>query len=271
MEKESSSFRERWEISDPRWERDGLRQLTIRSAALGRRGDVTLHVPRGYTGNDAGRLPLVILLHGVYGSHWVWTSKAGVHETQQRLIDAGTIPPMLLAMPSDGLFQEGSAYVAHPDADYGSWIMDDVPRAIAAATDLIDPRAPVFLSGLSMGGFGAMHLGGLYPQRVAAVSAHSSLTQLSQLSLFTDAYPTAYPFAHDHAIAKTWAEARGPLPRLRVDCGKGDRLLLANRILHEDLELSGVEHSYFEFEGGHEWSYWQRHIADSLLFFAHSF
>ena len=45
-------------------------------------------------------LPLVLLLHGVYGSHWAWAFKGGAHRTAQRLIDAGAIPPLVLAMPS---------------------------------------------------------------------------------------------------------------------------------------------------------------------------
>ena len=268
MEKASSSLIERWEISDPLWERDGLRQMTIRSQALGGRGDLTLHVPRGFEKAGARTLPLVILLHGVYGSHWVWTAKAGVHETHQRLIDEGQIPPMLLAMPSDGLFKEGSGYVVHPHADYGRWIMGDVGRAIASATGLIDPARPVFISGLSMGGFGAMHLGGLYPQRVAGVSAHSSLTSLAQLADFTDEYPSAYRGVDEHSLIQTWSHSKGRRAPLRFDCGIDDDLILANRRLHEELQSIDVEHVYQEFAGGHEWGYWREHVADSLRFFA---
>lgn len=51
------------ELSDPAFEREGLRHATVKSRALGRRGDVTLWVPR------APRIGgLLILLHGVWGS-----------------------------------------------------------------------------------------------------------------------------------------------------------------------------------------------------------
>ena len=59
------------ELSDPRFERDGLRVVTVKSAALGRRGDVSVYVPPG--GSEP--LPLVILLHGVNGSHWSWSPR----------------------------------------------------------------------------------------------------------------------------------------------------------------------------------------------------
>jgi enterochelin esterase-like enzyme len=34
------------------------------------------------------------------------------------------------------------------------------------------------------------------------------------------------------------------------------------------LEEAGVPHVYEEFEGGHEWSYWEAHLEDTLRFFA---
>jgi len=35
------------ELSDPRFERDGLRLVTVKSPPLGRRADVTVYVPPG--------------------------------------------------------------------------------------------------------------------------------------------------------------------------------------------------------------------------------
>ena len=35
-----------------------------------------------------------------------------------------------------------------------------------------------------------------------------------------------------------------------------------------ELDQRGVPHVYEEFPGGHEWPYWERHLADSLRFFA---
>jgi enterochelin esterase-like enzyme len=40
--------------------------------------------------------------------------------------------------------------------------------------------------------------------------------------------------------------------------------------LHQQLTEHGIAHEYEEFPGGHEWPYWERHLADSLSFFARS-
>ena len=104
------------ECSDPRFERDGLRVITVRSGALGRRADVCFWAPP--IGNSPATLPLLILLHGSGGSAWSWPLNGGAHLTAARLIEAEEIAPVALAMPSDGLWGTGSGYVPHADADY---------------------------------------------------------------------------------------------------------------------------------------------------------
>src|SRR6187549_1266395 len=137
------------ELSSPDLTPPGIHFLTVKSAALRRRADLTCYVPPGI---KAERLPLVILMHGIYGSHWAWLFKGTAHRVLDRLIEQENLPPMMLAMPSDGLWGDGSGYVTHSDADYAAWIIDEVPAAAA----LVEPRiadAPRFVAGLSMGGY----------------------------------------------------------------------------------------------------------------------
>src|SRR5438094_425387 len=112
------------EVSDPRYEHDHLRTITLKSPSLKGRGDVTLFVPPGC--ESAKNLPLVILLHGIYGSHWAWALKGGAHKTALKLIESRAIKPMVIAMPSDGLWGDGSGYFAHDGADFEKWIAEDV-------------------------------------------------------------------------------------------------------------------------------------------------
>jgi len=57
------------------------------------------------------------------------------------------------------------------------------------------------------------------------------------------------------------------LPAIRFDCGKNDLLIEHNKSLHDKLTKANIDHTYQEFEGSHEWEYWQEHIKDTLLFF----
>ena len=78
---------------------------------------MALFIPEGETLEN---LPLVVLLHGVYCSHWSWALKGGAHRPTTAMIAAGELPPMVVDMPSDGLWAEGSAYLPHEEADYES-------------------------------------------------------------------------------------------------------------------------------------------------------
>ena len=118
------------ELSDPRFESDNLRLIAVKSPALKKRADISVFVPDVPVSEIKG---IVILLHGVYGSHWAWTLKGGVHKTAQRLIKEDKIPPMLLVMPSDGLFADGSGYVPHVSEDYEKWIVEDVINVVKEA------------------------------------------------------------------------------------------------------------------------------------------
>lgn len=256
----------RLEWSDPRYERDHLRCLTFGSPALGGRGDVTLFVPPG--SEDSRDLPLVLLLHGVYSSHWAWALRGGAHVTAARLIESGRLPPMVLVMPSDGLWAQGTGYLPHSGTDYERWIVEDVLGCVTAALPQLGASSPRFIAGLSVGGFGALRLGAKYAPLFRGISAHSALTHLDA---FDALLPQEAPYRlgpdEDRAVA-SWLERRSPqLPPLRFDCGLEDKFLADNRALHEQLVRGNVPHRYEEFEGGHTWAYWAAHLQDSLLFF----
>lgn len=255
-----------FEISEPRFEHDGLRWVTVKSAALRGRADITMWMPQDTT--PAG---LVILLHGVYGSHWGWSLRGGAHRTAARLIAAGEIPPLMLAMPSDGLWGDGSCYVPHATQDFERWIVEDVPGAARQAEPRLSDSAPVFINGLSMGGFGALRLGVKHAARFRAVAGHSSITHLDQLASFMEepVGPIGGSAAERSVLAtiREHLQAGGSIPPLRLDCGTTDPLIEFNRALHRDLEALGVAHEYEEFPGGHEWPYWEAHLAETLRFF----
>lgn len=251
------------ELSDPRFESDGVRLATVNSRALHRRGDVTLWAPDG----GDGPLPLVILLHGVYGSHWAWTQKAGAHRIARQLVEAGDTPPFAVAMPSDGLFGLGSGYVRHRGGDFSSWILDEVPWVAGVASEgRVDVDAPVALVGLSMGGFGALMLAARHPDRVRAAAGLSSITDFEQMRLFVGDI-SDYDVADDErSVFEAVVAARERVPPLRFDCGNSDPLIEPNRDLHDRLTAEGIAHEWSERTGGHEWVYWETNLPDALRF-----
>jgi putative tributyrin esterase len=254
------------EVSDPTLSPPGLRFVTVKSVALGQRADVLLFVPPQAAALQD--VPLVLLLHGVYGSHWAWAFKGGAHLTAQRLIDTGAIPPMVLAMPSDGLWGDGSGYVAHAVQDFERWIVDEVPVVARTACTACSEASPLCIAGLSMGGFGALRFAGRHPQRFVAAAGHSSVTEAAQLDpLMAETRAGWAALPADLSVMASLRSADAPLPALRFDCGRDDPLIEANRRLHDELLAAGIAHDYAEHSGGHDWTYWTKHLEDSLRFF----
>ncbi len=254
------------EISNPDFTPPGVSMITVKSPCLRRRADISCYVPPGISSQ---RLPLVLLLHGIYGSHWSWLFKGGAHEVLSRLIKLESLPPMMLAMPSDGLWGDGSGYTRHLDADYAAWIVNEVPAACA----ILEPNvaaSPRFIAGLSMGGYGALRLGAIHAEHFSGISAHSSATGLDQIIPHMEEKASQWDLDESfpmRAIDCLKANSHR-LPPLRFDCGLDDALLRANRELHEDLDRSLIPHEYKEFPGGHDWTYWHTHLEDSLRFFS---
>jgi S-formylglutathione hydrolase FrmB len=254
------------ELSDPAISAEGLRFVTVKSAALGQRADVSFFVPPEAEGRTD--VPVALLLHGVYGSHWAWALKGGAHATATRLIAQGALPPVILAMPSDGLWGDGSGYVAHPLQDFESWILDEVPAAARHVCAGCTRGSPLLVAGLSMGGFGALRLAGKHPGRILAAAGHSSITDVAELDALIEESRGGWSEAPaDRTVLAALLGAAGPLPPLRFDCGLDDPYLEGNRALHRALDEAGIAHIYEESEGGHGWPYWSRAVADTLAFF----
>lgn len=254
------------EISNPEFESNNLRFITVKSNNLKGRGDICVFVPPI---KNLKNVPIVTLLHGVYGSAWIWAHKAGVHFTALKMMKEGRIKPMVLAMPSDGLWGDGSAYMAHNNLNFENWIVGDVLNAVIENIACVSSTSNLYISGLSMGGFGALRLGAKYTLKYKGISGHSSITNKNQMPLFVEEAESNYSQQAivDEDVFEQMLKNKESLPALRFDCGKDDLLIEYNRALHNKLGEAGIRHVYEEFEGKHEWSYWQKHIEETLLFF----
>lgn len=240
--------------------------MTVKTPHLRGRGDICLFVPE--EAQDHDDLPIYLLLHGVYGSAWAWALKGGAHRSFLALLQASLVKPAIIAMPSDGLWGDGSAYFTHHQKAFDQWIVQDVPLAIVENIAGTSSRSPLCIGGLSMGGYGALSLGARFAERFAAISGHSSITRLSQMAQFVEE-PLADYTAHCETpnIIDSMIAHRKQLPPFRFDCGLTDELLLPNQELHQALTAASIPHTYEEFPGGHEWPYWQEHVKKTFRFF----
>jgi len=136
------------------------------------------------------------------------------------------------------------------------------------------------VSGVSMGGFGALHYGLKYPQLFGAVSAHSAALMEEPPAAFASGarlgfledvfgYPVDRAFWERNSV---FTDARrapaGEHWRIYFDCGDRDDYGFdeGNRALDRLLTSRGIPHEFHLYPGGHGWTYFARHMPASLEF-----
>jgi S-formylglutathione hydrolase FrmB len=221
-----------------------------------------------------GPFPLLVLLHGVYdsGGHGWWL-RAREHEQVAALVDSGELatPPVIL-MPTDTGAEFGSAYA--------DWADGTTSAETVVASELLSWAETAFpldgtrwVTGLSMGGYGALLLALRHPGVFASASSTSGFFTPGVLSKYGPDFAGRIwgdpqrMLEHDVTALLESADRRRGL-RLAFDCGTDDQHLAANRRLHEQLTAAGVPHGYAEHAGGHDWGYWRAHVTDHVRFHA---
>lgn len=239
--------------------------MTVKSVAMQGRADITVYIPQAVRSQSS--IPVIVLLHGVYGSHLSWAFRGGVHQVMERSVEAGGTP-FVLVMPSDGLWGDGSGYIPHAIQNFEKWIGTEVPSAVRSAINEVDEGSTFYLSGLSMGGYGAFRVGTIY-DIYRGISAHSSMTDLAQMNRFAEErWVEKHKEVELSRVTDILERYHDKLVPMRFDCGFKDPLLIYNQVLHDCLKRKGIEHVYEEQLGGHDWNYWHKNISHTFRFFS---
>ncbi len=120
-----------------------------------------LHLPREYSADTQRRWPLILFLHGAgeRGEDIERVKKHGIPKVVEAMAQAGEDLPFIAASPQ---CPQHSAWVEQEDAVLG--LLDEL-----AARYRVDTQR-VYLTGLSMGGFGTYYIALNHPERFAAIA-----------------------------------------------------------------------------------------------------
>ncbi|WP_179402223.1 alpha/beta hydrolase [Burkholderia guangdongensis] len=257
-------------FASPAWSFQS-RVVTIPSAAMRESFDATVVLPDDYARDDrAARYPVVYVLHGSGGSYADWTANTRIGALADRY-------RVILVMPDggheswyiDSPFDSGSRYETYVGNEVVSYV-DAHFRTIAAKQD----RA---ITGLSMGGFGALRIALDRPGTFGAVGSISGAVDPRTCEdepgidhVFGD--PVRHPsFWNRNAIVADADTFEREHIALTIDCGADDPFVRSNRTLHDRLMQLGVPHAYTERPGGHTWDYWRNAILRQVRFFSNAF
>lgn len=251
------------EVSNPNFTPEGFKFITVKSKNLKGRGDIVCYQTKGaeaYNNPD-----LVILLHGIYGSSWSWAFCSGVHQIIEDLVSKNKINPCIIVMPSDGLWGDGSLYAKHSGYDFEKWIIEDTILAVEEAFNHNFKNK--YISGLSMGGFGALKLGFKYKEVFKKFYAHSSVIDLVDLSELVDEKACLELSLKDRSLNQVVNDFQRDDYQFGFDCGVDDGFYQANVSFSEFLNAKNIKHKFDSLRGEHNWDYWRENIKRSFYFF----
>lgn len=214
--------------------------------------------------------PVVYLLHGFAGDYSDWTNRA------PRVKDVAQEKGIILVMP-DGYDSWYWDSPLKPEMKMESYITQQLVPYIDEHYPTIPDAKHRAITGLSMGGQGAMWLGLRHPDLFGSIATMSGGVDIVQ---FPDRWHIRQHLGEYRDNPQAWqarsivnlAETIEPTGQnILIDCGVDDYFADVNKHLHQVLLQRGIPHDYTERPGKHSWDYWRNSVLYHLLFFSEAF
>ena len=265
-----------------------IEQQVMKSSILAKNVRYTIYLPPDYSTSERS-YPVVYLLHGFTDDNTGWLQFGEINRYADKAIADGTIPPMIIAMPNG----DSSWYINSYDGKekYEDFFIKEFMPAIEKMYRIKAEKRYRGISGLSMGGYGAMIYALKYPELFAAAAPLSAgiRTDDEQSGLSDDDYDEDMGPLYGRGLKgkdrlnKAWynnsvlkiveTKSTDDLKKVRywIDCGDDDFLTKGNCFLHLALRDKQVPHEFRVRDGSHSWTYWRTGITDALQFIGESF
>jgi S-formylglutathione hydrolase FrmB len=237
---------------------------SLASKLLGRRLDEVGIVPPG----DVSR-PLLVLLHGRHDPRP--GSSPNSRESGPESILSNALFAGLAQLGHDApivVLLNGGQHSWYHDRRTGRWSSMMLGEAIPDAIRRFHAKAGrIAIGGISMGGYGALHLAALRPHRFCAVGGHSAALYESFRASAHVAFDDAADFTRNDIFNAARDDRLNHLP-VWIDGGSKDPFHDADAAFASLLRARGAQVSYHVWPGRHAPAYWRAHIAAYLRFYA---
>jgi S-formylglutathione hydrolase FrmB len=217
-----------------------------------------------------GNWPTLYLLHGYSGNHHAWLA---ADSPVPNLADQYG---MLIVCPDGGYDSWYFDSPHKPKSKYETFISQELVKYIDQHYSTITKRSSRAITGLSMGGHGALYLAFRHPEQFGAAGSMSGGVDIrpfpnnwnikSYLGNYAD-HPENW---EQHTVINQTHRLAPGLLSLIIDCGTEDFFYEVNRALHEKLTYHNIPHSFISRPGKHNWPYWMDAVHYQVLFF-HTF
>jgi len=257
-----------------------LIHVTYFSAALAGQNEFNLVLPNDIPPFMADENPhyrrptkTLVLLHGYNGGTADWITGSSVQELAGQYNLAVIMPN---GRNSFYLDKEATG------EKFATFVGDEVLTYARKTFGLSSKAEDTFIGGFSMGGFGALHTGLSFSHNYSKIAALSSALIIHQLKNMKPEDPN--PMANYAYYANVFGDLRTAeerdcnpeflirqklaagekLPQIFLACGTEDFLIEPNRAFRDFLKENGVEHTYYESPGAHNWKFWNEYLEPAI-------
>ncbi len=255
---------------------------TFQSKLLNRDVRYGLYLPPSYAASANRKYPVLYFLHGLNENEMRWSTRGMTDLKLDKMIADGKIGEFIVAVP----FGATSFYTnaRSGSAPWEDAIVKEFVPLVESSYRVNAARNTRGISGISMGGYGALKIAMKHPELFGSVSAHSAVlladlgaarVQGGRLGMFQGLFDQIYGISQD---LKYWddnnpltlAQDTKKLNGLKIyfDCGTEDDygFQAGTKVLDDMLTKANYPHEGHLYPGNHGWDYAMQHTEASLLF-----
>jgi putative tributyrin esterase len=254
--------------------------IDVPSATMGKTYKAAVVTPTSYA-NSKTAYPVLYLLHGGGGHFRDWLTATPDKMLVKNLADQYNL---IIVMPEGETF---SWYLNSPlnrTSQFETYLTKEVIEKIDNTYRTVRSNKGRVITGLSMGGHGALYLATRHPELYCAAGSMSGALDLNVSNwkiqpefaknvkegfekLIGKDTTTSQVYFNNSVVNMADRMKVNGLP-LIIDCGVDDFLIEPNRELHHRLVYNKTPHDYTEHPGGHTWPYWENSLPYHVLFFS---
>jgi S-formylglutathione hydrolase FrmB len=256
----------------------------LSSKMLSRQVPYCIVLPPSFDANKTRQFPILYFLHGL-GDNEQFFIHSGAWNITEDMWEKGAMKEFLIATPDGG----AGFYINSKNGKnlYEDFLLQEFFPFIEKRYRAAPGRGHRAIAGISMGGYGALHLAFRHPQLFASVSAHSAAL-FEKLPAFLGPSPDSPRARVLGAVFGSppdpvfW-DRNSPLSlagtanltglKIYFDCGDQDDYGFETGASALDKVLSSrhVPHEFHIYPGRHDAVYFGEHLPASLTFASQSF
>jgi S-formylglutathione hydrolase FrmB len=258
---------------------------SIPSKILARRIPYCIVLPASFDTDKARTFPVLYFLHGL-GDNEQFFVHSGAWNLVEDMHEKGELKDFLIATPDAG----STFYINSKDLKerYEDFLLQEFFPYMEKHYRVAAGGANRAVSGISMGGYGALYLAFRHPQLFSSVSAHSAALIETLPNFLAGAQPNSprvrvlggafgnppdpvFWQAHNPIVIARTANLAGL--HIYFDCGDRDDygFEVGAMALDKTLTSRKIPHEFHIYPGRHDAAYFSEHLPASLVFHSRLF